>query len=197
MTTREVFRRGANLIRRSLRAMPVAHGIAITGAVVFAIAAVALSRVLGWVTDNVIVPGLDENDVSNGRVWAGVGLIAIVGFVRGSGAVVRRYYLARARYGTELLWRRQLFQQYLRLPMSFHQSRATGELLAHADIDITVASTMLMPFAFAAATVVLVLISLVSLLLIHWLLAVVAVVLFPGAGVHEPRLYAPSSPAGR
>jgi ATP-binding cassette subfamily B protein len=179
LTTSEVFRRGGRLLGRSLRAMPRAHAIALTGAIVFAFAAVALARVLGWVTDEIIVPGLDGDGVSNRQVWSGIALIVVVGIFRGGGAVVRRYYLARARYGTEVIWRRQLFEQYLRLPMSFHQSRPTGELLAHADADITVASMLLMPFAFSVATVVLVVISLVSLALIHPLLALVAVVLFP------------------
>ncbi len=179
LTTREVFRRGARLIGRSLRAMPGSHAIALTGAVVFAVAAVALARVLGWVTDEVIVPGLDGDGVPADRVWAGIGLIVAVAAFRGGGAVARRYYLARARYGTELVWRRQLFEQYLRLPMAFHQSRPTGQLLAHADSDVTVASLVLMPFAFAAATVVLVIVALMSLLLIHPLMALVAAVLFP------------------
>ena len=179
LSTAEVFRRGGRLLARSLRAMPGAHTIAIVGALVFAVAAVALARVLGWVTDEVIVPGLDEGGVSDATIWGGIGLIVLVGTFRGAGAVVRRYFLARARYGTEVLWRRQLFEQYLRLPVSFHQSRPTGELLAHADADIMVASMMLMPFAFSVATVVLVIISLISLLLIHPLLALVAAVLFP------------------
>ncbi|MGI9622655.1 MAG: ABC transporter ATP-binding protein [Acidimicrobiales bacterium] len=179
LSTSEVFRRGSHLIRRSLRAMPGAHALALTGAIVFALAAVALSRVLAWVTDNVIVPGLDGDGVSGQTVWAGIGLIMAVGVFRGGGAVVRRYFLAKARYGTELLWRRQLFEQYLRLPMAFHQSKPTGQLLAHADNDITVASIVLMPFAFTAATLVLGVVALISLALIHPLLALVALVLFP------------------
>ena len=110
LTTMEVFRRGGRLLARSLRVMPGQHTIAIIGAVVFSVAAVALARVLGWVTDEVIVPGLDEGGVSDNRIWTGIGLIAAVGVFRGAGAVVRRYYLARARYGTEVVWRRQLFE---------------------------------------------------------------------------------------
>ena len=59
LSTRDVFAKGGRLLARSLRALPVEHSIAITGAVVFSIAAVALSRVIGWVTDDIIVPGLD------------------------------------------------------------------------------------------------------------------------------------------
>ena len=201
LTTSEVFRRGGRLLGRSLRAMPGSHAIALTGAAIFSVAVVALARVLGWVTDEVIVPGLDEGGVSNRRVWAGVGLILAVGAFRGLGAVLRRYFLARARYGTETQWRRALFEQYLRLPMSFHQSRPTGELLAHSDNDVTVAATMLMPFAFAAASVVLVVVSLVSLTLIHPLLSLIAVVLFPVLATmnhyYTRKVHAPAAEAQR
>ncbi len=41
-----------------------------------------------------------------------------------AGPLVRRYYLAVAEYGTERLWRRQLFASYLDLPLSFFQQPA-------------------------------------------------------------------------
>lgn len=200
LSTREVFRRGGALLARSLRAMPGSHAIALTGAITFSVAAVLLTRVLAWITDEVIVPGLDNpQGIGSDRIWAGVGLIVAVGLLRGAGAVVRRYFLARARYGTEVHWRRQLFDRYLRLPMVFHRSRSTGELLAHADNDLTVASMMLMPFAFAVATVVLLVVALISLLLIHPLLALVAVVLFPILAVmnhfYTRRVHVPAAEA--
>ncbi|MGI9603022.1 MAG: ABC transporter ATP-binding protein [Acidimicrobiales bacterium] len=174
-----LFRRGLRLIGRSLRARPGAHAIAITGGFVFAIAAVALTRVLGWATDNVIVPGLDGDGVDDSTVWTAVALIMGVGLFRGAGALVRRYFLAVAEYGTQHLWRSQLFDQYLDLPLSFFQRRPTGELLAHADNDLTVSSMVLKPLAFTVGTIMLILVSMVSLLLVHPLLALVAVVLFP------------------
>ena len=45
------------LIGRSFRAHPIPHAIAMTGAVLFSVSVVALSRAIAWVTDNVIVPG--------------------------------------------------------------------------------------------------------------------------------------------
>ncbi|MDH4169303.1 MAG: ABC transporter ATP-binding protein/permease [Acidimicrobiia bacterium] len=174
-----LFRRGLRLIGRSLRARPRAHAIAITGAFVFAVAAVALTRVLGWATDQVIIPGLDGEGVGGDRVWAAVALIMGVGVFRGSGALVRRYYLAVAEYGTQHLWRRQLFDRYLDLPLSFFQSRPTGELLAHADNDLTVSSMVLKPLAFTAGTFMLGAFSLISLWLVHPLVALIALVLFP------------------
>lgn len=175
----DLWRRGGRLVARSFRARPVPHAVAIFGACLFSVAAVMLTRVLAWATDEVVVPGLDGDGVPGSRIWLAVTLIMGVGLLRGLGAVVRRYYLAMARYGTEVEWREGLFRQYLELPVSFHRSRATGELLAHADNDMMVASTALMPLAFSVATVVLVIAALVSLVLVHPILALVAIVLFP------------------
>ncbi len=194
-----LFRRGARLIVRSLRLRPVPHAIAITGACLFSIAAVAITRVMAWTTDQVIVPALDGDGADTRDVVLAVCLLLLVGGLRGAGAVVRRYYLATARYGTEVEWRRQLFDKFLDLPMAFHRSRSTGELLAHADNDMMVASMALMPLAFSFATVVLVLIALASLLLIHPALALIAAVLFPLLGlmnhVYSQRVVAPASAA--
>lgn len=167
------------LIARSLRAQPWQHGAAITGGVIFALAAVGLTRVLAWITDDVITPALDGDGISGNLVWGTVALILTTGVIRGVGGIVRRYYLAVAEYGTQHLWRGQLFDKYMRLPLAFHRSRPTGELLAHVDNDLMVSTFMLKPLAYAVATVVLLVASLVSLLVIHPLMALVAVVLFP------------------
>ncbi len=190
-------RRGLTLIWRSIRIRPGSHAIAITGACLFSLAAVALTRVLGYATDDVIIPALDEDVVSNRAIWIALSLIVGVGLIRGLGAFLRRYFLAGARYGTELVWRRQLFNQYLNLPMTFHRSRSAGELLAHADNDMMIASLALMPFAFTVGTFFLAIIALINLLLIHPLIALMALVLFPLlAGmnqVYSRKIVAPAS----
>ena len=63
--------------------------------------------------------------------------------------------------------------------MKFHRSRSAGELLAHADNDMMIASLALMPFAFTVGTFFLAIIALINLLLIHPLIALMALVLFP------------------
>ncbi len=176
-------RRGLKLIKRSLKIRPASHAIAITGACLFSISAVALTRVLGYATDEVIIPNLDEGSLENKQLWIAFILIIAVGLSRGLGAFLRRYFLAGARYGTELVWRRQLFNQYLDLPMSFHRSKSPGELLAHADNDMMIASLALMPLAFTVGTFFLSIIALINLLLIHPAIALIALVLFPLLGL--------------
>ena len=173
------FRRGLKLISRSLKLRPFSHAIAITGACLFSIAAVVLTRVLGYATDDVIIPNLDNNALDNRDLWLAFTLIIAVGLARGLGAFLRRYFLAGARYGTELHWRRQLFNQYLDLPMSFHRKKSPGELLAHADNDMMIASLALMPLAFTIGTFFLAIVALVNLFLIHPTIALIALVLFP------------------
>lgn len=145
----------------------------------FAVSVVALSRAIAWVTDELIVPGLGGDGVSDSQLVTGFLVILVVAVVRGAGAVVRRYYLAMAEYRTEGTWRSQLFTQYLKQPLSFHRSTPTGQLLAHADNDLVVAGTVLKPLAFAVATIVLALLAIVSLALVHPLFGLVAVVLLP------------------
>ncbi|MEE2683252.1 MAG: ABC transporter ATP-binding protein [Actinomycetota bacterium] len=176
-------RRGLKLIKRSLKIRPASHAIAITGACLFSISAVALTRVLGYATDEVIIPNLDKGSLENKQLWIAFILIIAVGLSRGLGAFLRRYFLAGARYGTELVWRRQLFNQYLDLPMSFHRSKSPGELLAHADNDMMIASLALMPLAFTVGTFFLSIIALINLLLIHPAIALIALVLFPLLGM--------------
>ena len=173
------FRRGLKLISRSLKLRPFSHAIAITGACLFSIAAVLLTRVLGYATDDVIIPNLDNNSLNERNLWLAFILVIAVGLARGLGAFLRRYFLAGARYGTELFWRRQLFNQYLDLPMSFHRKKSPGELLAHADNDMMIASLALMPLAFTIGTFFLAIVALINLFLIHPAIALIAAVLFP------------------
>lgn len=145
----------------------------------FAVSVVALSRAIAWVTDELIVPGLDGDGVTDSQLVTGFLIILVIAMVRGAGAVVRRYYLAMAEYRTGGTWRGQLFDQYLKQPLSFHRSIPTGQLLAHADNDLVVAGIVLKPLAFAVATVVLAFLAIVSLALVHPLFGLVAVVLLP------------------
>ena len=178
-TEASIFRRGLRLIVRSLRAHPVPHTIALVGASLFAITIIALSRAIGWITDNIITPGLGGDGVTSGRLWAGFAIIMIIAIVQGIGAVTRRYFLSMAESRTKGTWRSQIYRQYLDLPLSFHRSTPTGELIAHADNDLVVAGIMLRPLAFAVAVVLLAVLSVINLVLVHWAFGLVALVVLP------------------
>jgi len=149
------------------------------GAFVFVLAAVGGAWVLRSITDDLIVPAFADGRVAGGDVWAAVLLLVGVSVLRGIGVVIRRWFLVMAVMRTQRDWRRGLLWRYLDLPLRFHRTKPTGELLAHADIDVQAATMVLQPLAYSVSVVLLVAVALVSILLIHPLLALVAVTLFP------------------
>ena len=174
-----VVRRGGRLIWRSLRLHPWSHAAAIMGANVFALAVVGFTVVIGRITDEVIVPGLGGEGVSRRSVVTAVAVVMVVGIVRGVSIMIRRWFNMLATVSTQRTWRRAVTDRFLDVPLAFHRSRPAGQLLAHADADVEVATSMLKPLAFSLSVIVMAAAALVSLLMVHVLFALVAVVMFP------------------
>lgn len=174
-----VTRRGWRLIRRSMSIHPWAHATGIMGANVFALAVVGFTVVVGRITDEVIVPGLDGTGVSRRSVLIAVAVLGAVGLVRGLSIMARRWFNMMAILQTQRVWRRAVTDRFLDVPLEFYHARQAGQLLAHADADVEVATSMLKPLAFSLSVVMLAAASLASLLLVHPLFALVAVVMFP------------------
>ncbi len=194
-----VWRRGGRLILRSLRAYPLLHATAMAGALVFVGASIGGAWVLGAVTDDLVVPAFDDGVLDRSELLAVMLLIVVVSLARGLGVMVRRWFLSMAENRTQRDWRRQLVWQYLDVPLTFHRTRPTGELLAHADIDLTAATMVLKPLAFAVSVLVLVVVAVVTLLMIHPLVALIGVVLFPTlvvlSQIYTSRVEAPAARA--
>ena len=194
-----MFRRGARLIWRSLRAHPWPHAVAMFGAAVFVFSAVGGAWVLRWVTDEVVVPAFETGTIDGDTVWTAMGAIVGISAMRGISIITRRWFLAMAEMRTQRDWRRDLLGHYLDLPLRFHRTRPTGELLAHADIDVQTATMVLKPLAFSMSVVLLVIVAIVSILAIHPLLALIAAVLFPAlvtmSHVYTSKVEAPAARA--
>jgi len=164
---------------RSLRAHPRQHATAMSGAVFFVFASIGGAWVLGRVTDEVVVAAFDDGTIDRSDIWAGIIAIVLVSLARGVGVMVRRWFLAQAELRTQRDWRRGLVHHYLDAPLRYHRTRPAGELLAHADLDLTNATMVLKPLAFAMSVILLVVVALISLLIIHPILALIGAVLFP------------------
>jgi ABC-type multidrug transport system fused ATPase/permease subunit len=179
---RSLLRRGIATLVRFVRAHPGPFAASVTGSVVFAVTSVLGTVVLGRVTDEVIVPTF-EGDVSRGAAWAGALAIVGVAFVRSAGVVARRYFAGMTTARNMATLRHQIADRYLDVPLSFHREHPTGELLAHADNDVMVASEVINPLPFSTGLVVLIVFSVVALFLADPILAVVGLVLFPAMAV--------------
>jgi ABC-type multidrug transport system fused ATPase/permease subunit len=176
---RSLLRRGIATLWRFIRAHPAPFAAAVTGSVVFALTSVLGTVVLGRVTDHVIVPAFDDGGVGRGAIWAGAFAIVGVAFVRSCGVITRRYFAGMTAARNMATLRHEIADRYLDVPLSFHRERPTGELLAHADNDVMVASEVINPLPFSTGLVVLIVFSLIAMLLVDPLLTLVGLVLFP------------------
>jgi len=174
-----VYRRGARLVRRTVGTHPLVFTVAVTGAALFGLATVALTVVLGRVTDNLILPAFEEGRPSGKTLAGSMAALLIVAVLRASGVVTRRYFGAMTSYRMQRTWRQRITDRYVEVPLSFHQARPTGQLLAHADTDVEVATEVIMPLPFTTGTVVLIVAAVVSLAIVDLWLTLVAVALFP------------------
>ena len=169
------------------------------GALGFVAASIGGAWVLRAATDDLVIPAFDDGTVDRSDVWVVMGLIVVVSVGRGIGVMMRRWYLSLAENSTQRDWRRALVNHYLDVPLRFHRERPTGELLAHADIDLTTATMVLKPLAFSVSVLALVIVAVVTLFIIHPLVALLGIVLFPllvvMSQIYTSRVEAPSARA--
>lgn len=174
----EIYRRGARLVWRFMRTHPMPFAVSVLGAVMFSAAAVAVPLAVGRVTDRVITPAF-SGGVRGSAVWAGVAVIVGLGLIRGCSIIVRRFYAAMVEARMQRTLRVAVADKYLGVPLDYYHEHPTGELLAHADADVVGTTTSIRPLPFSIGVVALAVFALVSLAMVDWTFAVVAVVLFP------------------
>ena len=174
-----MFRRGIVYLRRMIRMHPRSLIIAAISAMIFAFGTVGSAVVLGRITDDVVLPAFEEPGVSTSSILWGIVALAAITVIRIVGTVGRRFFGMLVGEEVQRTYRQQLGEKYLRLPLSWHQKRPTGELLAHVDNDAEMATQVLMPLPFTIGVLFLTIFSGISLVLVDPLLAALAFALFP------------------
>lgn len=164
------------------RAHPAPFLVSISGALLYSFATVLMPAVLGWVTDEAIVPAL-EGDGAN--VTEAAIIIALVGvaFMRSAGVVLRRYFAGITQARIKARSRGELVDHYLGLPLQYHRDTPTGTLLAHADADTEMAAMAMAPLPFTIGVLALFVFAAISLLMVDWMLAVAAFLFVPLVGL--------------
>ena len=175
-----LLRRGMRVLWRFISLHPLPFSAAVAGSVVYAAMSVAGATVLGRVTDRVITPSFDPTrHVASSTVWFYALLVVGVALLRGTGVVTRRYYAAMTARRSQVSLRGQVTDKYIEVPLEFHRAHPTGELMAHADIDVEAATEVVHPLPFSIGLFVLIAFSVVELLAIDPVLALVGLLLFP------------------
>ncbi|MEU6389039.1 ABC transporter ATP-binding protein [Streptomyces sp. NPDC046939] len=88
--------------------------------------------VLKWIVDGPVT------DRDPGGVWLGAGLLLALGVAEALLFGLRRWLVARPLAGVEAAMRADLYRHLQRLPVSFHDRWASGQLLSRATTDLMV-----------------------------------------------------------
>lgn len=178
-TTRE----GFAVLGVAIRREPGIFVLSTIGSVLFGALTVADAWVLGWATDNVVVPAFKTGEIGSGLLWAVLGLFLGVAILRAVGIVARRLGAGIMQYRMQAHSRRAVTRQYLSLPMEWHQRHPTGQLLSNAYSDVEAAWGPIAPLPMAVGTVVMMVIAIAQMLVADLVMAIVGLLVFPGVVV--------------
>ena len=174
-TTREGFAVLAVAIRRE----PWIFTLSTIGSLLFGALTVADAWVLGWATDNVVLPAFENGEIGADMLLAVLALFLGVAVLRAVGIVARRLGAGVMQYRMQAHSRRAVTRQYLSLPMEWHQRHPTGQLLSNANSDVEAAWGPIAPLPMAVGTLAMMVIAVVQMFAADVVLALVGLLVFP------------------
>lgn len=172
-------RAGFAVLWVAIKREPWIFAFSTVGSILFGALTVADAWVLGWATDNAVLPAFRDGDLSTDLLWAVLGLFVGVAILRALAIVGRRLGAGIMQYRMQVASRRAVTRQYLSLPMRWHQRHPAGELLSNANSDVEAAWMPLAPLPMAVGTVAMMLVAVVQMFLADVVLAVVGLLAFP------------------
>ena len=173
-------RRSLALMGAGIRAEWRIYVLAIGASALFGGLTVAVSQVLGAVTDSIVVPAVNlETPV--GRAWIGGAVLAAVGLGLALSVAARRIFAGIGVANLQARHRRAVTARYLELPMSWHRAHPTGQLLSNVSSDVEAATGVFNPLPFALGVCVMIAIAAVALFSLDVWLAVAALSVLPVA----------------
>lgn len=170
---------GFRVLGVGIRREPGVFALSTLGSILFGALTVADAWVLGWSTDNVVLPAFASGATTTGGLVAILALFVGVALLRAVGIVARRLGAGIMQYRLQAAHRREVTRQYLTLPMSWHQRHPTGELLSNANSDVEAAFSPIAPLPMAVGTLAMMIIAIVQMLFTDLTMAVVGLLVFP------------------
>jgi ABC-type multidrug transport system fused ATPase/permease subunit len=177
--TGSVLRQSVQVMTRGIAAEPRVYTVAIGVSAVFGACTVAVSQVLGAVTDRVVVPALAGDGDARAQVWLGGLAMVAVAVSLGVSVALRRIFAGIGYANLQARHRTGVTRQYLRLPMSWHRRHPTGQLLSNASSDVEAATGVFNPLPFALGVVVMIAVAAVALVRTDVWLALAALTVLP------------------
>ncbi len=170
---------GTALIVRQLGRARRPFAVGAVGTFCYALATIASSYVIGWVTDGVLLPAVAAGELSAAaQALAAAAIIGVAG-VRAGGIALRRAGAYTAQYRLQARDRTDLTDRYLELPIEWHRRHPTGQLLSNVNADVEVAANIASPLPMALGVVVMLVVTAVLLIVTDPFLAVVGFAVGP------------------
>ncbi len=170
---------GFRVLGVAIRREPWIFTLSALGSVLFGALTVADAWVLGWATDNVVLPAFSTGVTTTGGLVAILALFLGVAILRAVGIVARRLGAGVMQYRMQAHYRRDVTRQYLDLPMAWHHRHPTGQLLSNANSDVEAAFAPIAPLPMAVGTVAMMVIAVGQMLVTDLVMAAVGLLVFP------------------
>ncbi|MFD2839489.1 ABC transporter ATP-binding protein [Populibacterium corticicola] len=171
-------RKSLAMVGRSLKAEPKIYTLAICSSALFGALTVGISRVIGWLTGDYIIPIL-EGSRNVRDIWIGALVLFLIVLGLAVSVAGRRIFAAYGTYGLQGHHRRALSHKFTTLAPSWHKQHSTGELLSNVSSDAEAATTVFNPMPYMLGSVVMFIVSGIMLVLVDPWLALAAFVILP------------------
>lgn len=185
MTTQQtslrlMLREGVAIAIRFAKARTGSFVLAVLGAALFVSAIVASAVVIGWVTDELIVPVLDGGASYEDALWPAMWAVIGVAFWKSTAVILRRTAASFLQFRVQADARHDLIDHLLKLELAWYQRQSTGTLLATSDTDVRQGTFILAPLPYGIGSSLLLVGTVVLVLVIDLWLALVAFVCLTG-----------------
>ena len=175
-SARVVLSQGLRIVGRFIRARPWSFASAVGGAALFAASIIASSAVIGWITDEAILPVLQDGEDVEGRLLGIVAAIAGVAVWKAAAIVMRRTSAGWLQLRTRQDLRSQLIRTQMDLELAWFDRQSIGNLLSVADTDAEQGTSVLAPLPYATGVSLLIVGTVVLLALLDPWMGLVALV---------------------
>jgi ABC-type multidrug transport system fused ATPase/permease subunit len=155
VTPRRLVGDAIGLSRRYASAQRTAAILSIVGAISFAATIVVSAGVIGWITEEVVLPAFAAEGVTGVGIRETAAVLGGVAIWRSVSIVLRRGAAAWWQLRTEQALRRQVVQHQLGLSLRWYATRGVGDLLAVSGNDTKKATGLLAPLPFALGSLLL------------------------------------------
>lgn len=170
---------GRHLIGRQLGRAVREFTFGGVGTTLFAGMTILSSFVLGWITDDILIPAVDAGDVATTALVGSAAAIIGVATLRGLGITMRRMGAYYAQHRLQYRDRIEVTDRYLDLPVEWHRRHPTGQLLSNANEDVEAASFIAAPLPMAFGVILMLIGTAVILIVTDPFLALIGFLVGP------------------